>query len=186
MLSQHRTRYGSGNIEGLGFGPDACGLLTKLTTWEGQLPQGVPTSTALANLVLMRVDWRILSLQKTHAFNYTRWVDDLTFSGGMRLLKLRGLLRRIVEDEQFKVKPEKILTMMGKDRQVVTKLVVNNQVNLPREKRNEIKREVKTHLISGEGLPPDVSGRMHWLKAVNPKVGESLNKKVSARKRQIS
>ena len=169
----------------LGFGPDACGLLTKLTTWQGQLPQGVPTSTGLANLVLMRIDRRILRLKKIHGFNYTRWVDDLTFSGGIRLLQLRNLLRRIVEDEGFKVKPEKILTMLAKDRQVVTKLVVNNQVNLPREQRDEIRTAVKTYLATDEGLPPQVAGRMHWLRAVNPGVGGNINAKVLAQKRQI-
>jgi RNA-directed DNA polymerase len=168
----------------VGFGPDAYGLLTKLTTWQGQLPQGVPTSTVLANLVLMRVDRRILGLKRVHGFNYTRWVDDLTFSGGIRLLQLRNLLRRIVEDEGFKVKPEKIVTMLAKQRQVVTKLVVNNQVNLPREQRDQIRAAVKTHLATEEGLPPQVAGRMHWLRAVNPGVGENLNAKVLAQKRQ--
>lgn len=170
----------------LGFGPDACGLLTKLTTWLGQLPQGVPTSTVLANLVLMRIDRRILGLKEIHRFNYTRWVDDLTFSGGMRLLKIRQLLRRIVEDEGFKVNPEKIQTMLAKDRQVVTKLVVNTQVNLPREQREAIRAAIKTHLATGGGLPAQVEGRMHWLRAVNPRVGENLNEKVLARKRQIT
>src|SRR5262249_55450888 len=37
-------------FQALGFGQEAAGLLTKLTTWEGQLPQGAPTSTPLANL----------------------------------------------------------------------------------------------------------------------------------------
>jgi retron-type reverse transcriptase len=144
----------------------------------------VPTSTVLANLVLMRIDRRILGLKKIHGFNYTRWVDDLTFSGGMRLLKIRQLLRRIVEDEGFKVNPEKIQTMLAKERQVVTKLVVNTQVNLPREQRKEIRAAVKTHIAKGDGLPAQVEGRMHWLRAVNPRVGEKLHKKVLAQKQQ--
>ena len=61
----------------------------------------------------MRIDRRILRLEEIHGFNYTRWVDDLTFSGGIETFELRNLLRRIVEDEGFKVKPEKILTMLA-------------------------------------------------------------------------
>jgi RNA-directed DNA polymerase len=167
---------------GLGFGTEAAALLTKLTTWEGQLPQGVPTSTALANLVLLRVDWRIVKLQEKHAFNYTRWVDDLTFSGGLRLLKLRGLLRRIVEDSGFRVKADKIQTMLAKDRQLVTKLVVNTRVNLTREKREAIKKEVRAHLAVGEQLTAKVAGRMHWLRAVNSEVGGHLRKKTLEKK----
>lgn len=37
-------------FQSLGFGPEAAGLLTKLTTWRNELPQGVPTSNALTNL----------------------------------------------------------------------------------------------------------------------------------------
>jgi len=171
-------------FQGLGFGPEAAGLLTVLTTWNSELPQGAPTSTMLANLVLLRIDWRILKLQKVHVFNYSRWVDDLTFSGGLRLLKLRRLLQRIVEDEGFRVKPGKIRTMLAHDRQVVTKLIVNTGVNLPRETRSEIKKEVISAAREGD-LPLRLSGRMHWLKAVNPAVGANLIKKVAGESEKI-
>lgn len=133
----------------------------------------------------MRIDRRILKLKNEHGFNYSRWVDDLSFSGGVRLLKIRSLLRRIIEDEGFKVNPAKIQTMLAKDRQVVTKLVVNAQVNLPRDQRKEIKSAVKTCLARGEDLPPKIAGRMHWLRAVNPIVGSKLRDRVRVQKRQI-
>jgi RNA-directed DNA polymerase len=82
--------------QAVGFGQEATFVLTKLTTHRGELPQGVPTSTALANLALYRVDARISGLQQNHPFDYTRWVDDLTFSGTERILGLCNLFRRIV------------------------------------------------------------------------------------------
>src|SRR5262249_8854793 len=161
-------------FQALGFGQEAAGLLTKLTTWEGQLPQGAPTSTPLANLVLMRVDWRIMKLQKIHGFRYSRWVDDLTFSGNNRLLKLRKLLQRIIEDEGFRAKPVKIKTMLSDERQTVTNLVVNTRVNLPREKRAETKKEITCELSVGKKLSPSAAGRMYWFRAVNPCAGGNL------------
>ena len=116
-------------FQSIGFGPEATGILTKLTTWHNELPQGVPTSNALANLALLRIDLRITRLTERQGFNYSRWVDDLTFSGPERLLKFRGLLRRIVEDESFNVKPDKTKTELAKDRQTVTNFVVNTKVN---------------------------------------------------------
>jgi RNA-directed DNA polymerase len=61
-------------FQALGFGSEATGLLTKLTTWHNEIPQGVPTSNALANLALSRVDMRITRLKEQHGFDYSRWV----------------------------------------------------------------------------------------------------------------
>jgi RNA-directed DNA polymerase len=164
-------------FDGLGFGPEAAGLLTKLTTYNNELPQGVPTSTALANLVLLRVDWRVMKLQEQHHFNYSRWVDDLTFSGSFRLLKLRRLLRRIIDDEGFK--EGKTVTMLANDRQTVTNFVVNNKVNLSREKRVEIRREaLEARNSSNASLSPSIAGKLFWYRAVNPGSGGRLVKRL--------
>ncbi len=77
-------------FERISFRQDAAALLTRLTTFDGQLPQGAPTSTPLANLVLLKLDRRFMRLAEIHDFRYTRWVDDLSFSGGHRLLKLQS------------------------------------------------------------------------------------------------
>lgn len=168
-------------FQALGFGPEANGLLTKLTTWHNELPQGAPTSNALANLALYRVDVRITKLKEQQGFDYSRWVDDLTFSGSDRILKFRGLLQRIVEEEGFNVKPDKTKTEQAKDRQTVTNFVVNTKVKLPKEKRSAIKKEVATASASGQKLSPSVAGKMYWLRAVNPETGTRLVKRVLGR-----
>jgi hypothetical protein len=70
------------------------------------------------------------------------FVDDLSVSGGRRLRKVRNLQERIVKDEGFSVKPlkdgQKKLMYREQDRQQMTGLVLNQKVNLPREKRKEI------------------------------------------------
>ena len=66
----------------LGFGRDAARLLTRLTTLNSQLPQGAPTSTAVANVLLaLPVDGPISVEAKRFDVRYTRFVDDITFSG---------------------------------------------------------------------------------------------------------
>jgi RNA-directed DNA polymerase len=167
-------------FEGLGFGREASGLLTKITTWENQLPQGVPTSNALANLALARVDWRITRLKEQHSFEYSRWVDDLTFSGSLRLLQVRQLLIRIIESEGFTVKAEKTKTEYESERQTVTNFVVNSKVNLPKEKISAIKKEVMIARHSGSSLSPSLSGKMYWLRSVNGHIGGPLVKRAAA------
>jgi len=75
------------------------------------LPQGVPTSSGIANLAMTRVDVRLNTLANKWDFDYTRFVDDLAISGSRRLLSFRNLVRRIAEDEGFMINPNKIRTM---------------------------------------------------------------------------
>ena len=99
-------------------------------------------------------------------------------TGSPRLLKLRGLFQRIVADEGFQLRPEKTKTELAHQRQTVTNFVVNTKVNLTRENRAAIKKEVKTaHGLGGE-LSPSTAGKMFWLRAVNPEVGKRLVKTV--------
>jgi len=168
-------------FQSLGFGPEAAGLLTKLTTWQNELPQGVPTSNALTNLALVRVDWRITCVVERYGFTYSRWVDDLTFSGPKRILKFRSLFARIVETEGFQLKHEKTKTQLADERQTVTNFVVNTKVNLSREKRAAIKKEVTTAHGQGGDLSPSTAGKMFWLRTVNPNVGGRLVSRVVGR-----
>ena len=168
-------------FQSLGFGPEAAGLLTKLTTWQNELPQGVPTSNALTNLALARVDWRITVVAEQFGFAYSRWVDDITLSGPRRLLKFRSMLERIVGSEGFQLKAEKTKTEFAEQRQTVTNFVVNRKVNLTREKRAAIKREVKMARSQCGDLSPSTAGKMFWLRTVNPAVGGRLVKAVLGR-----
>jgi len=64
------------------FGRDVASLLTRLTTLESLLPQGAPTSPSVANLVMTKpVDVPLMKIAEQKGLKYTRYVDDLTFSG---------------------------------------------------------------------------------------------------------
>ena len=166
-------------LQKLGFADDASEILVKLTTWKFQIPQGAHTSMALANLALAGIDLRIKGLALIHGFSYTRYVDDISISGSWRLLKFRKLLLRIIEYEGFRVKANKVETMHRGMRQVVTKLVVNGKVNLPREKREAIRKELQPLLRDPSiSMTPSSLGRLHWLKFINPTVGEPLVEKL--------
>jgi RNA-directed DNA polymerase len=163
-------------FRGLGFGDECASILVKATTWKHQLPQGAPTSTGLANLSLVRADWRLRRLAQIQRFSYTRYVDDLTLSGESRLLNFRKLIPRIIESEGFSVKPEKTVTMQMGERQVVTQLVVNTKLNMPREWRKDVRAQV---FGQRRGERNDVSensvrGRVNWFCYLNRGVGRKL------------
>jgi RNA-directed DNA polymerase len=164
-----------------GFGEECANLLTKITTWRFQLPQGAATSTALANLAVVSLDLRLFRLAKIHGFAYTRYIDDLTLSGGDRLLDFRNLVRRIVESEGFATKPEKTFTMIEGQRQTVTRLVVNAKVNMPREWRKELRARVLGHLAGNPQMVSEASilGSLNWLAHLNRGAGEALRSRLT-------
>ena len=59
-------------------------ILTDLTTYNNQLPQGFPTSTALANLIASKLDYDHLNICRKHNLVRTRWIDDIAFSGRIK------------------------------------------------------------------------------------------------------
>lgn len=63
-----------------GFSPDIASLITKLTTYRNQVPQGIPTSTHITNIVFKEIDIEIMKFCKQNSIIYTRFVDDLSFS----------------------------------------------------------------------------------------------------------
>jgi RNA-directed DNA polymerase len=171
----------------LGFDAQALDVLVDITTWDNQLPQGAPTSVAIANLAMYRVDVRLSRLARQHGFAYTRYVDDLTLSGSWRLLDFRRLTQRIVEEEGFRVNAAKIKTMPAGTRQLVTGIVVNEKLNLPKEKRDSIRGHVATIVSSsarsGVGVER-VRGQLAWLSAVNPQQAVRLQRRIGLRKTQ--
>ncbi len=100
------------------------------------LPQGAPTSPALANLAAFGLDRRLHGLAQAFDATYTRYADDLAFSGGHRLGRAAPrfvqIVQRIVGDEGFRVNAPKSRVMRHADRQALAGLVVNDHAHVPR------------------------------------------------------
>lgn len=97
-----------------GYSPDVAHIITKLTTINGHLPQGTPTSSALANLVGLKFDYPILELCKQHGITYTRYVDDLTFSCNEDFKEISQEILNIISQAEFKYSHKKTLYKEGK------------------------------------------------------------------------
>ncbi|GAA5106980.1 hypothetical protein GCM10023339_04500 [Alloalcanivorax gelatiniphagus] len=105
------------------------------------LPQGAPTSPALANLAAHRLDVRLAALASSWGGRYTRYADDLAFSGrtrwGTGTSRLVDAVEGIVVDEGFRLHPRKTGVMPRAGRQVLGGLVVNER---PRVSRADVDR----------------------------------------------
>ncbi len=142
----------------IGWDKAAATRLTELCTHDDGLPQGAPTSPRLANLLNYRLDARLDRLAAKFGATYTRYADDLTFSFDTEEnAKVRSLIRtvtRIVADEGYRLhKRRKLSVRRRHQQQRVTGLIVNDQLNLPRETRRRL-RAIEHHIATGQAAGP--------------------------------
>ena len=108
----------------------------------GHLPQGAPTSPALANLCAFRLDRRLVGLAEAFGLAYHRYADDLAFSGDLPRRRVPDLLAGIgavVRDAGFRVHPAKTRVRGRGDRQLLAGLVVNQRPAAPRDEYDRLR-----------------------------------------------
>jgi RNA-directed DNA polymerase len=145
------------------------------------LPQGAPTSPALANLCALTLDRRLTGLARSLNATYTRYADDLTFSGDAHIaLILLRAVPDIIRDTGFRLNPHKTRVMPAHTRQIVTGLNVNQRVNIPRPTYDLLKSTI--HHLSHPTDPRrhdrtflvHLAGQIAWLEQVHPQHGARL------------
>jgi RNA-directed DNA polymerase len=151
------------------------------------LPQGAPTSPALANVCAYRMDCRLTGLARSAGAEYTRYADDLAFSGGDEFQ--RGVERfsthvaAVLMEEGFSVNHRKTRIMRQGVRQRLAGLVANERMNVPRADFDRL----KAALNNCARLGPDtqnhtahprfrahLEGRIGWVESINPVKGQRL------------
>lgn len=107
------------------------------------LPQGSPTSPILANMVCSRLDDSIMSLARRFHLDYTRYADDMTFSGQYNSFKDEGHfmqhLTSIIDNYGFNLNPEKKRIQKHGSRQEVTGIIISSKTNVRRKYIKEIR-----------------------------------------------
>lgn len=161
------------------------GTLVHVPVTNRHCVQGAPTSPALCNALVMKLDRRIAGLARKFGVNYTRYADDLTFSGPLDHKQAFGLtqaVRRIVEAEGFIVNADKTLLLSHARRQTVTGAVVNQTLGLSRQERRRL-RAMLHHESQGKplhdaGKQPATSAQLHgklaYLKMLNAEQWKKL------------
>ena len=154
---------------------------------EPHLPQGAPSSPHLANLAGYRLDVRLAGYAEAVGATYTRYADDLAFSGGPALRHraeaLVDAVERICTDEGFRLNRHKTRIRAGHSRQRVTGIVVNDRTNVARADYDRLRALLHNAARTGPAeqnrdAVPDfrahLLGRIAWVDATNPRRGAKL------------
>ncbi len=160
---------------------------------QPHLPQGAPTSPALANLIAYRLDTRLSRLAASAGAVYTRYADDLVFSGGVALG--RSLNRFLVHvgavviEEGFEVNTRKTRVMRQGVRQSVAGVVVNDRPNVARVEFDRLKailHNCRTHGSATQNraghrdFRAHLAGRVAHVGMLNPDRGRRLREMLEA------
>jgi len=147
-----------GIFKSLGYHPNLAVYLARACTKEVEvfdllnpkilrdnsvLPQGAPTSPQLSNLVCRRLDKRLNNYAVKNGYKYSRYADDITFSGNeVNTLKL-DVIFKIINNEEFIVNLDKVkFFYKSSNRKIITGLIVSDKIRIPKK----FKREVARHL----------------------------------------
>lgn len=144
------------------------------------LPQGAPTSPAVANLAAFALDRRMAALAETFDATYTRYADDMTLSGGAELRRGLGrclrIARTIIVDEGFRLNDRKTMIMSQSRSQRVLGVVVNERLNPPRCELDRLRAELHEARTKGptaanrRGVADyrsHLQGRIEWIRQLN-------------------
>ncbi len=157
------------------------------------LPQGAPTSPAIANLCMYRADCRLTGLARAGGAAYTRYADDIAFSGDGQfersVERFAAHAAMILREEGFAVRHRKTRIMRQGVRQKLAGLVANQRVNVPRRDFDRLKATLTNCARSGPAgqnrdgradFRAHLEGRVAFVESVNRGKGARLRKLLAA------
>ena len=125
-------------------------LLTMLCYYRDSLPQGAPTSPAITNIIMYEFDEKIGAYCCSRGISYTRYCDDMTFSGDFDEGEIIDLVKDELRGIGLFLKNRKTAVIKSEKRQTVTGIVVNEKINLTKEYKKKIRLQM--HCIEKFGL----------------------------------
>lgn len=131
--------------------PEAvASLLTNLTTYNNFLPQGTPTSSYISNLVLRSFDIKVGNFCEDRNISYTRYCDDMTFSGDFDTNEVITFVKNALYKEGFILNKQKIKIIKPNKAQIVTGIVCNEKLSITRPYKKAIRQSM--YYINKYGL----------------------------------
>lgn len=159
----HRSVFHSG------YFPKQIGvMLTKLCCFRGALPQGAPTSPAISNLVMRQFDRNMGRWCASRGIAYTRYSDDMAFSGERPLYPVYEKAKAMLEEMGFTLNEQKTRFVSNAGRQSVTGLTVNEKISVSREYKRRLRQEIYYTLKFGAVDSILKAGRRDFIREGKP------------------
>ncbi len=127
----------------MGYSRDAAEYLAVLCCHDKKLPQGAPTSPCLANIVCRKMDEQLMKFAAEQKLVYTRYADDLSFSGNCELSEYYEQIRNVIWEYGFLINSDKTRIYKGNRRKMITGIVVREDgLSVPRNYKRKLRQEI--------------------------------------------
>ena len=155
--------------------------ISRLMTFKQQIPQGAPTSPALANLVAYKLDMDLYSLAIDNGCLYTRYADDLAFSSTDQKFNISTLIPKvadIVNKHSFDINYKKTKIRRPHNRMTVTGVVINDKLTVPRWRWRNFRAQL--HNLKVDNAPISIElfqqlrGYAEWIRSLHPQRGQKF------------
>lgn len=176
-------------FKSLGYSSLISNLLSKLCCRDGSLPQGAPTSPYLSNIYLKTLDDAVSKYCTERRIHYTRYADDLTFSGKFDIKELNDVLFIELRNLTLTINRRKTKIMTPNTRQTVTGIVVNEKPQVSFNKRNKLRQTIyyikkfglENHMnrlnIKKKNYLEHLLGQVNFVLFINPSDNEFIEYK---------
>ena len=157
-------------------------LLALLCIHKDALPQGAPTSPVISNIIMKDFDNTVGRWCAGKGITYTRYCDDMTFSGDFDPAEVKAFVRQELRKCGFFLNDKKTVVVRDGQKKTVTGIVVNQRMNVPADYRRKLRQElyycrrygVEEHLrrtgssLTAEAYIRRLLGRVNYALQINP------------------
>ncbi|RQU00547.1 RNA-directed DNA polymerase [Burkholderia cenocepacia] len=127
----------------IGYAPNVSLFLARLCCVNGRLPQGAPTSPSISNIIFSSIDARLIGLGCVAKLDYTRYADNIVFSGNYINIKFLDIVSEILSENSFKVNRKKTFLSTKRGKRIIAGISVSGErISLPRDTRRNLRQQV--------------------------------------------
>ena len=156
-------------------------ILCNLLCFKGQLPQGAPTSPAVANLVARPIDTALTKIADKQGLTYTRYADDITLSHPDKDHAIGAyieVVKKQLSQLHLKVNHKKTRILRPHRRMTVTGVVINDKLGVPKYKWRNLRAKLhnlnKNKRSISEHEYQEIRGYCEWIRNLHPSRGNQL------------
>lgn len=156
-----------------GYTKELANLISRLCTLNGSIAQGAPTSPAISNAVMYRIDEELLKHFAGIGMRYTRYSDDITISGELVGDEHIKFVSDILYKNKFYLNRRKTRIFRAGSSKIVTGVQINTKLRAPTKMRESLRTEL--HFIEVYGLPSHATRKSEKPSACLKRIEGQLN-----------
>lgn len=168
-------------FKSLGYTNKISFYLASICCYGQILPQGAPSSPMLSNIIAKNLDSRLMKFANKFSLRYTRYADDLSFSGELISMKHVEYITNIITSCGFSVNENKTMLHREKRKRIITGIsIAEDQIKVPREYKRKLRLEIhfirkfgllghlRKHKIKNPDYLQSIIGKIHFWLSIEP------------------